>query len=114
MAPVSTVLVWYILAEGDPLFAPVLEYLRMCFPGSYAPLNTSTHGPFGLDYVSDKVLLDYTLFAPSNERREENFGAWLENSPQLGRYPSAGRQIINPFDFTPPDDIGPGGGGVYG
>ena len=42
MAPSSTVLVRFMVWQGDPLFYPTLLHLRRSYPRAYDPLPTST------------------------------------------------------------------------
>ena len=37
MVPASMVLVWFVLVEWEPIFAPVLDNLWRCFPRAYPP-----------------------------------------------------------------------------
>ena len=52
MAPASTVLVQYVLLEGDPLLSPNLMHLLRSYPGAYTPLPTSTISPPGPEYAN--------------------------------------------------------------
>ena len=50
VAPESTVLVWSMVAEGYPLFAPTLLHLRRNYPRDCAPLPTYMIVPPGPGY----------------------------------------------------------------
>ena len=51
-APYSTVLIQFVVAEGGPLFTPVLQNFCQLYPRSCTSPTTSTLGPFKPDCVS--------------------------------------------------------------
>ena len=74
MAAASTVFFQSLLAERDPLFAPILEYLYQRFLGAYTLPTTSIFGPSITDYYFDNYPTGCTP-----DHRED--GYMLETDP---------------------------------
>ena len=49
VAPAYTYLIWYVIAEGEPILAPALHHLQRIYPGDYARNYMSMLGPYGPD-----------------------------------------------------------------
>ena len=63
MAPAFTVLVQYVVLEGDPLFLKICRHLLHSYLGAYTPTD-STLGPLGTDYS------DCSSIGQAPERRD--------------------------------------------